>query len=346
MATSWQMAAKALRPLPVLHKDLSEESRVRQRYVDLDRAAGGARHGAHARRRGPLAARVVPPARLPRGRDADAAGAARRRDGTAVRDALQRASTSTSTCASHRSCSSSGASSAVSTGCSRSTATSATRAPTRRTRRSSPWSRPTRRTATTTRIGTLTRELVQEAATAVHGSTVVTLADGTEYDVGGDWAQITLYGSLSEALGEEIGPDTPRDELRDARREARRPGARSTTARKARPRNSSRSSSCPTLLRADVRARLPGGDGAADPRAPDDAGARGEVGPVRPLVRARDRILRTRRPGRAAGAVPGPGASGRGRRRRGHAAGRGLPACAWSTGCRRPAGWAWGSTAC
>jgi len=35
MATRWQMASKALRPLPVLHKDLSEESRVRQRYADL-----------------------------------------------------------------------------------------------------------------------------------------------------------------------------------------------------------------------------------------------------------------------------------------------------------------------
>lgn len=35
MATSWQMASKALRPLPVLHKDLSEEERVRRRYVDL-----------------------------------------------------------------------------------------------------------------------------------------------------------------------------------------------------------------------------------------------------------------------------------------------------------------------
>ena len=35
MATSWAMASKALRPLPVLHKDLSEEARVRQRYADL-----------------------------------------------------------------------------------------------------------------------------------------------------------------------------------------------------------------------------------------------------------------------------------------------------------------------
>lgn len=35
MATQWQMAAKALRPMPTLHKDLSEEARVRQRHADL-----------------------------------------------------------------------------------------------------------------------------------------------------------------------------------------------------------------------------------------------------------------------------------------------------------------------
>ena len=35
LADSWQMAAKALRPLPVAHKEMSEEARVRQRYVDL-----------------------------------------------------------------------------------------------------------------------------------------------------------------------------------------------------------------------------------------------------------------------------------------------------------------------
>ena len=35
MASQWRMASKALRPLPVMHKDLSEEARVRRRYVDL-----------------------------------------------------------------------------------------------------------------------------------------------------------------------------------------------------------------------------------------------------------------------------------------------------------------------
>lgn len=35
LADSWQIAAKSLRPLPVAHKEMSDESRVRQRYVDL-----------------------------------------------------------------------------------------------------------------------------------------------------------------------------------------------------------------------------------------------------------------------------------------------------------------------
>jgi lysyl-tRNA synthetase class 2 len=35
LAGYWRMTAKALRPLPVAHKPMSEETRVRQRYVDL-----------------------------------------------------------------------------------------------------------------------------------------------------------------------------------------------------------------------------------------------------------------------------------------------------------------------
>jgi lysyl-tRNA synthetase class 2 len=35
LANDWRITAKALRPLPVAHKALSEETRVRQRYVDL-----------------------------------------------------------------------------------------------------------------------------------------------------------------------------------------------------------------------------------------------------------------------------------------------------------------------
>ena len=35
LATAWQLASKALRPLPTLHKDLAEDTRARRRYVDL-----------------------------------------------------------------------------------------------------------------------------------------------------------------------------------------------------------------------------------------------------------------------------------------------------------------------
>lgn len=54
----------------------------------------------------------------------------------------------------------------------------------------------------------LTQELVQNAAMAVAGSHVVTWADGTEYDLGGSWDRLHLYDSLSEASGEAITPHT------------------------------------------------------------------------------------------------------------------------------------------
>ncbi|WEG09220.1 lysine--tRNA ligase [Microbacterium horticulturae] len=62
-------------------------------------------------------------------------------------------------------------------------------------------------------IADLTQELVQNAAIAVAGSTTVTWADGTEYDLGGQWDRISMYGSLSEAAGVEVTPQTTLAEL-------------------------------------------------------------------------------------------------------------------------------------
>ena len=62
-------------------------------------------------------------------------------------------------------------------------------------------------------IGDLTKRLVQHAAIDATGSTVVTMADGSELDVGGEWPSITLYGAISAALGEEIDVTTGRDTL-------------------------------------------------------------------------------------------------------------------------------------
>ncbi|MET8349630.1 lysine--tRNA ligase [Micromonospora sp. NPDC005206] len=59
----------------------------------------------------------------------------------------------------------------------------------------------------------LTRNLVQQAAVAVSGSTVVTHADGREFDLGGEWRSVTLFGVLSEALGEEVTVRTERSRL-------------------------------------------------------------------------------------------------------------------------------------
>ena len=68
-------------------------------------------------------------------------------------------------------------------------------------------------------IADLTQELIQNAALAVNagteraGSHVVLWADGTLFDLGGDWDRISMYGTLSEASGREITPETPVEEL-------------------------------------------------------------------------------------------------------------------------------------
>jgi len=63
------------------------------------------------------------------------------------------------------------------------------------------------------RMADLTQELVQNAARAVAGSLVVTWADGTEYDLGGQWDRIRMYESLSDASGRTVTPETPFEEL-------------------------------------------------------------------------------------------------------------------------------------
>jgi lysyl-tRNA synthetase class 2 len=55
----------------------------------------------------------------------------------------------------------------------------------------------------------LTTSLVRGAVEAVAGGTVARPADGREIDFGGEWPRITLYGAVSAALGEEVTPQTP-----------------------------------------------------------------------------------------------------------------------------------------
>ena len=62
-------------------------------------------------------------------------------------------------------------------------------------------------------IADLTQQLIQDAALATNGSHVVTWADGTEFDLGGQWDRISMYESLNEAAGTSFTPETPLSEL-------------------------------------------------------------------------------------------------------------------------------------
>jgi lysyl-tRNA synthetase, class II len=63
-------------------------------------------------------------------------------------------------------------------------------------------------------MAVLTRELVQGAAVAAFGSTVIQRADGTERDIGGSWRSMTVHEAISVAAGEEITPSTDVEHLR------------------------------------------------------------------------------------------------------------------------------------
>ncbi len=212
MADRWQMAAKALRPLPVLHRELSEEARVRQRYVDLvvrpaardvvRTRAGVVRSLRESFHRRAFTEVETPMLQVLHG------GAAARPFVThmnafdidlylriAPELYLKRAVVGgiEKVFEINRNFRNEGADSSHSPEFAMLEAYEAY--------------------GSYDTMAVLTRELIQEAAQAVFGTTVATLADGSEYDLGGAWREVTLYGSLSEALGEEVTPATPMDDL-------------------------------------------------------------------------------------------------------------------------------------
>lgn len=60
----------------------------------------------------------------------------------------------------------------------------------------------------------LTRELVQESAKAVFGSHVVKHHDGTENDLGGEWREVDFYTAISEGVGEKVTAETSKENLK------------------------------------------------------------------------------------------------------------------------------------
>jgi lysyl-tRNA synthetase class 2 len=63
-------------------------------------------------------------------------------------------------------------------------------------------------------IADVTRALIQNAAMAVAGSHVVTHHDGRQADLGGQWKEISLYDAISEGVGEQVTALTSIDELK------------------------------------------------------------------------------------------------------------------------------------
>lgn len=211
-ADRWQIAAKALRPLPVLHKDLAEDTRVRQRYVDLiarPLARDTVRNRAHVMRslRESLHDRGFLEIETPM-LQTQHGGAAARPFQThmnafdidlylriAPELFLKRAVVGgiEKVFEINRNFRNEGADSSHSPEFSMLEAYEAY--------------------GDYDTMQTLTRELIQGAATDVFGTEVVTLANGEEYDLSGTWDQLTMYGSLSEALDEDITPATTVERL-------------------------------------------------------------------------------------------------------------------------------------
>lgn len=217
LADSWQMAAKSLRPLPVAHKEMSEESQVRQRYVDLI-VRPQAREVARQRiaviralrnaldRRGFLEVETPILQTL--------AGGAAARPFVTHSNALDidlylRIAPELFL----KRCIVGGFDKVFELNrVFRNEGADSTHSP------------EFSMLETYQTYGTyddsalVTRELIQEVADEAIGTRQLPMPDGSVYDIGGEWATIPMYSSLSEALGEEITPDATLERLRDIAR--------------------------------------------------------------------------------------------------------------------------------
>ena len=60
----------------------------------------------------------------------------------------------------------------------------------------------------------LTRTLIQDAAKEVFGSHVVKHHDGRELDLGGKWSEVSLFDAISDAVGEKVSAQTSNEDLK------------------------------------------------------------------------------------------------------------------------------------
>jgi lysyl-tRNA synthetase, class II len=212
LADEWRMAAKALRPLPVAHKDLNEETRIRQRYVDLilrpqARETVRTRAGVVRSLRDSFHGRGFLEVETPMLQTLHGGATARpfvTHSNAMSMDLYLRIAPELFL----KRCVVGGIEKVFEIN--------------RNFRNEGSDSSHSPEFAmlefyeaygTYDTMAVLTRELVQEAAQAVFGTQVVTLASGEEYDLSGEWANLSMYPSLSAALGTEVTPQTPADLL-------------------------------------------------------------------------------------------------------------------------------------
>ncbi|MBU6164392.1 MAG: lysine--tRNA ligase [Actinomycetales bacterium] len=60
----------------------------------------------------------------------------------------------------------------------------------------------------------LTRELIQNSAMAIFGSHKVNHQDGTTHDLGGNWEEVDFYQAISDELGKSVSPETKYEDLK------------------------------------------------------------------------------------------------------------------------------------
>ncbi|ORI27363.1 lysine--tRNA ligase [Rhodococcus sp. 1168] len=212
MADSWEIASKALRPLPVAHKELNEETRIRQRYLDLitrpeARAVARKRIAVVRELRNALERRGFLEVETPMLQTLHGGAAARpfvTHSNALDTDLFLRIAPELFL----KRCVVGGIEKVFEIN--------------RNFRNEGADSSHSPEFAmleTYEAYGTyddsakMTRELIQEVAEAALGTQVILLPDGTTYDMSGEWTTLEMYPSLSEALGIVVTPDTTVEEL-------------------------------------------------------------------------------------------------------------------------------------
>lgn len=213
MADEWTMASKSLRPLPVAHKDMNEETRVRQRYIDLimrpdARSIARTRIAVISELRKALDRRDFLEVETPMLQTLHGGAAARpfsTRSNAFDIDLYLRIAPELFL----KRCVVGGIERVFEINRNfRNEGADSTHSP------EFAMLETYQAYGTYDDSATMIRQLVQEVSEASVGTLTPTMADGSEYDLSGEWTSLQMYPSLSEALGEEIVPaQTPVDEL-------------------------------------------------------------------------------------------------------------------------------------